>query len=210
MTIQWKASSGLIEYTEAVQQMEQRVADIHTQQASEMVWILEHPPLYTGGTSAKDADLLDHTRFPVYQTGRGGEYTYHGPGQRVAYVMLDLKSRKKQDIRCYVHALEQWVIDTLAEFDILGQRRPKRVGIWVDLGDGREAKIGALGIRVRKWITFHGIALNVHPDLAHFDGIIPCGIRQYGVTSLHALGKKVTMAEVDTVLREKFKEQFGE
>ena len=209
LPIEWKTSCELVDYEEAVQAMEARVAAIHAGEAKELVWFVEHPPLYTAGTSAKEKDLLDAHRFPVYHAGRGGEYTYHGPGQRVVYVLLNLKERKQQDIRCFVHKLEQWVINTLAEFGVKGERREKRVGIWVDEGYGRESKICALGIRVRKWITFHGIALNVNPDLEHFSGIVPCGIQQYGVTSLHALGKDVTMAEIDVVLKEQFEKIFS-
>lgn len=203
----WKISPGLTPYAEAVATMEQRVADIRDGKAGELVWLVEHPPLYTAGTSAKSDDLLDATRFPVYDTGRGGQYTYHGPGQRVVYVMLDLKKRDA-DIRAFVCKLESWIIATLAAFNVKGERRTGRVGVWVDRGHGREDKIAALGVRVRKWVTFHGIAINVEPDLSHYSGIVPCGLSQYGVTSLVDLGLTVTMADVDTALRQAFDDIF--
>ncbi len=191
--------------------MEQRVADIIAGCANEAVWLLEHPPLYTAGTSTNAADLKDANRFPVYPSGRGGQYTYHGPGQRVAYVMLDLNRRKK-DIRLYVRELENWLVDTLSSLGVTGEVREKRVGIWVrheQNGLPREDKIAAIGVRVRKWVTFHGISLNVAPDLEHFSGIVPCGITQYGVTSLEGLGRDTPMAEADKNLKMCFSERFG-
>ncbi len=184
--------------------MEARVAAIHAGTAPELVWLLEHPPLYTAGTSADAGELLDPGRFPVYRAGRGGRYTYHGPGQRIAYVMLDL-ARRGDDVHCYVHHLEDWVIQTLAHFGVAGERREGRVGVWVSRG-GAEAKIAAIGVRVRRWVTYHGMALNVTPDLDHYRGIVPCGISEHGVTSLAALGILVAMAEVDAVLRATFAE----
>ena len=186
--------------------MESRAAAIADGRASELVWLVEHPPLYTAGTSAKQEDLID-PRFPVHATGRGGQYTYHGPGQRVGYVMLDLKPRGG-DVRGFVHDLEEWLIRTLASFNVKGGRREGRVGIWVVNGN-REDKIAAIGVRVRRWVTFHGVSLNVDPDLDHFSGIVPCGIREHGVTSLVALGLPVTMADVDVALRSAFAEVFG-
>ena len=188
--------------------MEQRVADIISGSKDELVWLLEHPALYTSGTSAHAPDLIDHTRFPVYAAGRGGQYTYHGPGQRIAYVMLNLKARDAMDIRAYVQNLERWIIATLAHFGVTGMIREGRVGVWTLDKNGQEAKIAALGIRVRKWVTFHGISLNVAPDLSHYAGIVPCGIQQFGVTSLKALGVDTTMAEVDAVLRSQFDNIF--
>ena len=199
--IEWKIENDLVDYDIAVNAMESRVAGIRDGVAPEQVWLLEHPPLYTAGTSAKDADLLDD-RFPVYKTGRGGEHTYHGPGQRVGYVMLDLKQRQKNpDIRGYVWSLEEWIILTLAEFGIKGERCEGRVGIWVVGSDGSENKIAAIGVRIRKWVTYHGIAINLNPELSHFDGIVPCGISEHGVTSFHALGKNITMHELDCALQ---------
>lgn len=189
--------------------MEARAAAIRTGTASEQVWLLEHPPLYTAGTSADPGDLITPGRFPVYRAGRGGQYTYHGPGQRVVYVMLDL-SRRGRDVRCHVHRLEEWMIRTLARFGVPALRREGRVGLWVPRGPVRDDKIAAIGVRVRRWVTFHGVALNVNPDLDHFAGIIPCGIRDHGVTSLADLGVTVSMSEVDTVLRETFPGVFGE
>jgi lipoyl(octanoyl) transferase len=188
--------------------METRAAAIHAGTAPEQVWLLEHPPLYTAGTSARDADLIDAAGLPVYRTGRGGQFTYHGPGQRVGYVMLNLKDHGG-DIRRYVRDLEEWLIRTLARFQVKGERREGRVGIWVVERDGRENKIAAIGVRVRHWVTFHGVSLNVEPDLKHFDGIVPCGIRQHGVTSLAAQGILVSMPEVDAALRAAFGEVFG-
>ena len=206
--VEWIFEKDVVPYEYAIEHMEKRVADIRELQGSEAVWLLEHPPLYTAGTSAKESDLLD-PRFPVHKTGRGGEYTYHGPGQRVAYVMLDLKKRQsKPDVRHYVWSLEEWIIKTLAAFNVIGERREGRVGIWVVLPDGSESKIAAIGVRIRKWVAYHGIAINVNPDLSHFNGIIPCGISNHGVTSLHDLGRTITMAELDQVLQNKFEEVF--
>lgn len=205
---EWRISEKPVEYPDALAFMDERVAQIHTGQAEDCVWLLEHPPLYTGGTSAKDGDLLD-ARFPVYPSGRGGEYTYHGPGQRVAYVMMDLKKRQKApDIKKYVWSLEEWIIRTLAEFGVKGERRCGRVGIWVVKDDGSEAKISAIGVRVRHWITLHGIAINVAPDLSHFGGIVPCGISEHGVTSLQDLVVDAGVDEVDGVLKAKFADVF--
>lgn len=202
---QWIIEKNLVPYENAVQTMEQRIAGIREESSDECIWLLEHPPLYTAGTSAKDDDLLD-ARFPVYKTGRGGEHTYHGPGQRVGYVMLDLRKRQggKPDIRGYVHLLEEWIIQTLAEFDVKGERRVGRVGIWVVMPDGTESKIAAIGVRIRKWVTYHGISINVNPDLSHFDGIVPCGIAEHGVTSLHELGKDVSMDILNVALQDTF------
>ncbi len=206
-TPEWRVSDGLVPYDEAVLAMEQRVAAIRAGSAPEQVWLLEHPPLYTAGTSAKPTDLVDPTRLPVFRTGRGGQFTYHGPGQRIGYVMLDLR-RRGSDIRSYVHNLEEWLIRTLARFNVKGERRDGRVGVWVV--DGlREEKIAALGVRVKHWVSFHGVSLNVDPDLGHYGGIVPCGISQHGVTSLAKLGIIVSMAEVDMILRETFAEVFG-
>lgn len=205
--VEWRVSRGLVPYPDAVAFMEQRAADIRAGQAPECVWLLEHPPLYTAGTSADPSEVLDPHRFPVHPTGRGGRYTYHGPGQRVGYVMLDL-SRRGRDVRGFVHGLEEWLIRTVARFGITAERREGRIGIWVVRDDGSEAKIGALGVRVRRWVTFHGVALNVAPDLEHFSGIVPCGIQEYGVTSLAALGVEAGMADVDAVLAETFAEVF--
>ena len=209
--VEWLVAEGPVAYPEAVAAMEGQVAAIAGGTASERVWLVEHPPLYTAGTSAKPDDLLVPDRFPVFATGRGGQYTYHGPGQRVAYAMLDL-NRRRQDLRLYVATLEEWVIRTLAAFDVRGERREDRIGIWVErpeLGVGREDKIAAIGIRIRKWVTFHGLALNVDPELEHFSGIVPCGVRGQGVTSLADLGRRVSMAEVDAVLRREFEGLFG-
>jgi lipoyl(octanoyl) transferase len=203
---EWVVRPGLLPYPEAVGFMEQRAAQI-TEGAPELVWLVEHPPIYTAGTSAKDVDLID-ARFPVFKTGRGGQFTYHGPGQRVGYVMLDLK-RRKADVRAYVRDLEEWLIRTLAQFNVKGERREGRVGIWVARGCGREEKIAAIGVRVRRWVTFHGVSLNVEPDLDHFTGIVPCGISEHGVTSLADLGLPVTMADVDVAMKTAFKEVFG-
>lgn len=204
---EWRIDDTRVDYPTAIATMEERVRAIRDDGAPELVWLLEHPPLYTAGTSANADDLLTPDRFPVYQTGRGGQYTYHGPGQRVGYVMLDLKQRGA-DVRCYVHDLEEWIIRTLDRFTIKGERREGRVGIWVDRGMGREDKIAAIGVRVRRWVSFHGIALNVEPDLSHFGGIVPCGIREHGVTSLWDLGITATMEDVDMALRDAFDEVF--
>jgi lipoyl(octanoyl) transferase len=206
--VEWRISDQPVEYPSAITSMEDRVAAIRSGEADELVWLLEHPPLYTAGTSAKPEDLLTTDRFPVFQTGRGGQYTYHGPGQRVAYVMLDL-SRRGADIRQFICQLEEWLIRTLSHFGVDGGRRQGRVGIWVDRGGGREEKIAAIGVRVRRWVTFHGISLNVDPDLSHFEGIVPCGIRQHGVTSLWALGHTPSMDEVDMAMKTEFDAVFG-
>jgi lipoyl(octanoyl) transferase len=210
--VEWRISSAPVPYLEAVSAMEARVAAIADGAAPELVWLLEHPPLYTSGTSGKDADLLD-PRFPLFSTGRGGQLTYHGPGQRVAYVMLDLKHRRP-DVRAYVAGLEAWVIRALAAFNIRGERRDDRVGVWVarpDKGPGYEDKIAAIGVRLRRWVSFHGIAINVEPDLAHFAAIVPCGVvdPRYGVTSLVDLGHPLTMTDLDIALRGAFEEVFG-
>ncbi len=209
--VEWAIADRLVDYDQAVAAMEARVAAIREGTAAERVWLVEHPPLYTAGTSAKTADLLAPDRFPVYRTGRGGQYTYHGPGQRVAYLMLDL-TRRQPDVRLFVHTLEEWVIRTLAAINVTAGRREGAVGIWVkrpDKGVGREDKVAAIGIRVRRWVTFHGIALNVDPVLEHFSGIVPCGISGQGVTSLADLGITATMEEVDSVLRSEFETLFG-
>ena len=207
-----RISQGLVPYPEAVAFMEERIAAIRAGTASECVWFLEHPPLYTAGTSAKTADLLAPNRFPVFAAGRGGEYTYHGPGQRVAYMMLDLNRSAwcggGPDVRRFVFNLEHWLIRALERLGVNGERRTGRIGIWVER-DGREDKIAALGIRVRHWISFHGVALNVAPELEHFSGIVPCGISGHGVTSLRALGLHTTMAEADAAMRSAFKDIFG-
>ena len=203
---EWRISDLPVAYPEAVEEMELRAAAIADRQANELVWLLEHPPIYTAGTSAKDRDLID-ARFPVYRTGRGGQFTYHGPGQRVGYVMLNLKTRKP-DVRAYVRDLEQWLIETLALFGVKGERRDGRVGIWVTRGS-REDKIAALGVRIKRWVSLHGVALNVDPDLSHFGGIVPCGVTQHGVTSLADLGILVTMADVDVALKQSFTKIFG-
>ena len=206
--MEWLISSELVEYEDAVSVMESRVAAIREGREDELIWLLEHPPLYTTGTSARAEDLLN-PRFPVYQTGRGGQYTYHGPGQRVAYVMMDLRKRQAApDIKNYVWRLEDWLIRSLAEMGVRGERRSGRVGIWVDEGGGRESKIAAIGVRVRHWVTYHGISINVNPDLSHFDGIVPCGIREHGVTSLQALGRYISINEVDNILKNQFDISF--
>jgi lipoyl(octanoyl) transferase len=211
-SVEWRISDSPVEYPAAVAAMEARAADIASGQAGELVWLLEHPPLYTSGTSGRNEDLLD-PRFPLFTTGRGGQLTYHGPGQRVAYVMVDLKSRRP-DVRAYVAGLEEWIIRTLAHFNVRGERREDRVGVWVrrpDKADGHEDKIAAIGVRLRRWVSFHGIAINVEPDLSHFSAIVPCGVAdaRYGVTSLVDLGHPVTMADVDVALRQAFAEVFG-
>jgi lipoyl(octanoyl) transferase len=201
--IEWQISTIPVDYEPAVEAMEARVAAIREGAAPELVWLLEHLPLYTAGTSARDQDLLDPSRLPVHRTGRGGRYTYHGPGQRIAYVMLDL-TRRDRDVRCHVHRLEEWMIRTLARFSIQGERRDGRVGIWVARPGGGEKKIAAIGVRVRRWVTYHGVALNVDPELDHYRGIVPCGIAEHGVTSLARLGVGATMAEVDRALQATF------
>jgi lipoyl(octanoyl) transferase len=201
--IEWIASAAPVPYEEALAFMQDRAAAIRDGTASECVWLLEHPPLFTAGTSADPAELFNPMHFPVYEAGRGGRYTYHGPGQRVVYLMLDLEKRGK-DIRCFVHALEQWMIDTLGQLGISAHRAEGRIGIWV--GEGAdEAKIGALGVRVKRWVTLHGMALNVAPDLTHFAGIVPCGIAEYGVTSLVELGKQIPLETVDAALKQSFR-----
>ena len=206
LTPEWRVAPGLTLYPEAVAFMEERAAAIAEGRARELVWLVEHPPIYTAGTSAKDGDLID-ARFPVFKTGRGGQFTYHGPGQRVGYVMLDLK-RRGGDVRGFVRDLEEWLIRALARFNVKGERRDGRVGIWVARG-AREDKIAAIGVRVRKWVTFHGVSLNVDPDLGHFTGIVPCGISEHGVTSLHDLGLPVSMADADVALKSAFEEVFA-
>ncbi|WP_085932293.1 lipoyl(octanoyl) transferase LipB [Enhydrobacter aerosaccus] len=212
---EWRLSDSPVPYGEALAAMEARVADIHNGRASELLWLLEHPPLYTAGTSAKTADLLEPSRFPVHVAGRGGQYTYHGPGQRVVYTMLDLRARQR-DVRRFVFDLEEWTIRTIARFGITAERRQGRVGVWVarpdkpPLPDGstREDKIAAIGVRIRHWVSFHGISINVEPDLSHYDGIVPCGISGHGVTSLVDLGLPVTMADLDAALADTFPEVF--
>lgn len=214
--VEWRIEPGLTLYPEALAFMEARAEAIRRGEAGELVWLVEHPPLYTAGTSARQEDLIDPDRFPVFAAGRGGEYTYHGPGQRVAYVMLDLK-RRREDVRAFVAALEQWIIGTLAAFNVHGERREDRVGVWVvrpdrpamPNGSPAEDKIAAIGIRLRRWVSFHGIAINVEPDLGHFGGIVPCGVQDHGVTSLVDLGLPVTMADLDLALKASFEEVFG-
>jgi lipoyl(octanoyl) transferase len=211
---EWRISDGLTEYPQALAAMQERVAAIRAGAAGELVWLVEHPPLYTAGTSAHREDLQDPDRFPTFDAGRGGQWTYHGPGQRTGYVMLDLTRPhgmvRPRDVRSYVHALEEWLIRTLDRFNVRGERREGRVGIWItDRAAGTEAKIGALGVRVTRWVSWHGVALNVEPDLSHFSGIVPCGVREHGVTSLHAQGVTATMPEVDSALRAAWDEVFG-
>ncbi|MBM3517502.1 MAG: lipoyl(octanoyl) transferase LipB [Alphaproteobacteria bacterium] len=208
--IVWQVSDGLEDYPRAVAAMEAHVAGIRAGAAPERVWLLEHPPLYTAGTSARAEDLLDASRLPVYRTGRGGQFTYHGPGQRVGYVMLDLRHHG-QDVRSYVRLLEDWLIRALAAFDVKGERRADRVGVWIHRGRHREGddKIAAIGVRVRQWVSYHGVALNVAPDLSHYAGIVPCGVRAHGVTSLAALGVPATLAEVDVALAQAFAAVFA-
>jgi lipoyl(octanoyl) transferase len=210
---EWRVATGLTPYTDAVACMQDRVAAIRAGTAAELVWLVEHPPLYTAGTSARPEQLTDPGRFPAFTTGRGGQWTYHGPGQRVAYVMLDLArphgAVPARDVRCFVHGLEEWLIRALDRFGVRGERREGRVGIWVaDAVSGTEAKIAAIGVRVSRWVSWHGVALNVAPDLGHYAGIVPCGITEHGVTSLHALGIKATMAEADTALCSAWREVF--
>jgi lipoyl(octanoyl) transferase len=208
----WAVSAGLVAYPDAVEAMEARAAAIAEGRAGELVWLLEHPPLYTAGVSAKPADLLDPGRFPVFSSARGGQYTYHGPGQRVAYVMLDL-NRRGRDVRAFVTALETWIIGALAAFNVEGQIRAGRVGVWVERRTPglppREDKIAAIGVKLRRWVSFHGVSLNVEPDLSHFDGIVPCGITGYGVTSLVDLGLPVSLDEADAALKASFERVFG-
>jgi lipoyl(octanoyl) transferase len=208
--VEWVVADAPVDYPLALQTMKDRAAAIARGEAPELVWLVEHPPLYTAGTSATASDLLDPTRFPVYEAGRGGEYTYHGPGQRVACLMLDLKARGR-DVRCLVQGLEAWIIDTLAGFNVEGELRDGRIGVWVRQPGrpGGESKIAAIGVRVSKWVTTHGIALNVAPDLSHFAGIVPCGIADRGVTSLEDLGQIVSMPEIDIALRAAFERRFG-
>ncbi|HEX9557620.1 MAG TPA: lipoyl(octanoyl) transferase LipB [Reyranella sp.] len=213
---EWRISDGAVPYAEALAVMEGRVADIHAGRERELVWLLEHPPLYTAGTSAKPHDLLQPMRFPVHVAGRGGQYTYHGPGQRVVYAMLDLRARR-QDVRRFVFDLEEWTLRALARFSITAERRTGRVGVWVarpdkpPLPDGsaREDKIAAVGVRIRHWVSFHGLSINVEPDLSHYAGIVPCGIADHGVTSLVDLGLTVSLADLDIALAETFDEVFG-
>jgi lipoyl(octanoyl) transferase len=211
--IEWRHSDRPVPYEDAVAEMESRIAAIRAGTAPELVWLLEHPPLYTAGTSARPADLLDPDRLPVFRSGRGGQYTYHGPGQRVAYVMLDL-DRHGRDVRCHVWRLEEWMIRTLARFNLKGERRDGRIGVWIAGLSGREDKIAAIGVRVRHWVSYHGVALNVDPDLDHFRGIVPCGVDPavsgHGVTSLAQLGITATMAEIDIALRATFDDVFEE
>ncbi|GAU84305.1 lipoyl(octanoyl) transferase LipB [Bosea sp. BIWAKO-01] len=209
--VEWVHAGALVGYDEAVAEMDARAALIADGKARERVWLIEHPPLYTAGTSAREADLIEPERFPVHQSGRGGQFTYHGPGQRVAYVMLDLK-RRDPDLRRFVAALEAWLIGTLERFNVRGERREDRVGVWVrrpEKGAESEDKIAAIGIRVRRWVSFHGISLNVEPELSHFGGIVPCGVSDQGVTSLVDLGLPVTLPEVDSMLRAEFERIFG-
>ena len=211
---EWRVAPGLMAYPEALAGMQQRVAAIRAGTAGEKVWLVEHPPLYTAGTSARAEELTDPQRFPTFSAGRGGQWTYHGPGQRTAYVMLDLTrphgSVPARDIGCYVHGLESWLIRALDRFGVRGERRPGRIGIWVaDPHTGAEAKIGAIGVRITRWVSWHGVALNVAPDLSHFSGIVPCGIREYGVTSLAALGVPASMAEADAALEAAWEDVFG-
>ena len=211
--VEWIISPGLVEYPDALKVMDERVDLIQKGNAKELVWLLEHPPLYSAGTSATPQDLLTPNRFPVFKTGRGGQYTYHGPGQRVAYVMLDL-NRRRRDLRAYVSSLETWIINTLAKFNIRGERRSDRIGIWVrrtDLNNPeREDKIGAIGIRIKRWVTLHGISINVSSDLEHFGGIVPCGIGGYGVTSFEDIGQPLEFYDLDVELRTEFDRLFGE
>ncbi len=216
---EWRIAEGLTAYPDALALMQDRVAAIRAGTAGELVWLVEHPPLYTAGTSAQAADLTDPARFPTFKAGRGGQWTYHGPGQRTVYVMLDLNrahgSVPARDVRCFVHGLEEWLIRTLDRFNVRGERREGRVGIWVPGaqpggGSTGEAKIAAIGVRVSRWVSWHGVALNVEPDLSHFGGIVPCGVREHGVTSLAALGITATMAEADAALRAAWEQVFGD
>ena len=206
--IEWTTADSPISYEFAVKFMETRVAKILSGDARELVWLLEHPAIYTGGSTADESELLTNPTFPVYQTNRGGRYTYHGPGQRVAYVMLNLRERNI-DVRCFINCLEQWMIDSLSFFNIYAVRRSGRIGIWVKLNDRSEAKIGAIGVRIRRSVSFHGVSLNINPNLEHYNAIIPCGISEHGVTSMSDLGITIKMAEFDTVLRQTFQQVFG-
>jgi lipoyl(octanoyl) transferase len=206
--VEWRISNQVVAYPDALAAMEERVDAIRAGLAPELCWLLEHPPLYTAGTSARAEDLLAPTRFPVFPAGRGGQYTYHGPGQRVAYLMLDLQ-RRGPDLRAYIWGLEEWVIRTLEHFNLHGKRRQGRVGIWLTRPDGAEAKIAAIGVRIRRWVTYHGIAINLDPDLDHFTGIVPCGIKGFGVTSFADLGLTTSMAELDSALIDSFAAVFG-
>jgi lipoyl(octanoyl) transferase len=215
MNPEWQIEDGLTEYPAALAAMQARVANIRAGTAAEQVWLVEHPPLYTAGTSARPDELTDPARFPTFAAGRGGQWTYHGPGQRTAYVMLDLTRRHgqvpPQDIRCYVHGLEDWLIRALVRFNVRGERRDGRVGIWVaDPSTGAEAKIAAIGVRVTRWVSWHGVALNVEPNLSHFGGIVPCGLPQFGVTSLAALGIPATMHDADVALKAAWHQVFGD
>lgn len=209
----WEITPGLTDYPAAVARMQAQIAGIRAGTEAELIWLVQHPPLYTEGTSAKPEDLQDPSRFPTYKAGRGGQWTYHGPGQRVAYLMLDLSkphgSVPARDVRCYVAGLERWAIETLNEFGVKGEIRDGRVGIWVVRPDGREEKIGAIGVRVSHWVTWHGLALNIAPDLSHFTGIVPCGISEHGVTSLKSLGVDVCMEDVDAALQRHWYKVFG-
>lgn len=206
--VEWRISNQAVAYPDALAAMEERVEGIRAGRAPELCWLLEHPPLYTAGTSARAKDLLAPTRFPVFPAGRGGQYTYHGPGQRIAYLMLDLQ-RRNPDLRAYIWGLEEWVIRTLEHFNLYGERRQGRVGIWLTRPDGAEAKIAAIGVRIRRWVTYHGIAINLDPDLDHFTGIVPCGIKGFGVTSFADLGLTTSMAELDSALIDSFGAVFG-
>jgi lipoyl(octanoyl) transferase len=209
--VEWLISDEIISYPKAIEFMKDRIKKIATKEESELIWLLEHPPLYTAGTSAKQKDLLFANKFEVFNSGRGGQYTYHGPGQRVIYIMLDLTKRKK-DIRLFVKTLENWVIKTLDAHNIKGEIRDGRVGVWVkqpEKGINKEAKIAAIGIRLSRWVSFHGISINISPDLSHYDGIVPCGINEHGITSFEDLGHIISMSEVDITLRDKFEKQFG-
>jgi lipoyl(octanoyl) transferase len=209
---EWRTEKGFTPYADAIAAMQERIAAIRAGTAPELVWLVQHPPLYSAGTSARPEQLIDPARFPTFTTGRGGQWTYHGPGQRVAYVMLDLSrphgAVPPRDVRCFVHGLEEWLIRTLARFGVHGERREGRIGIWVALPDGSEAKIAAIGVRVSRWVSWHGIALNVAPDLGHYAGIVPCGITKHGVTSLRALGNPASMAEADAALQAAWREVF--
>ena len=206
---EWRVDDALVPYEDAVRAMEARVAAIRAGTAPELVWLLEHPPLYTAGTSAREADLIEPGFLPVHRTGRGGQFTYHGPGQRVGYVLLDLK-RRELDVRAYVRALEAWLIRTLAAFNVRGERREGRVGIWIDEGGGRESKIAAIGVRIRQGVSYHGVSVNLDPDLGHYRGIVPCGVTGFGVTSLAALGITAALPDLDQALTAAFAEVFGD